>query len=260
MKFWKYSGAGNDFILFHGDGHSLPSTNLIQKLCDRKFGIGADGVLWINTKLDKHDFKMTYFNADGGEVEMCGNGARASVHWYCSSFNETEARFVTNHAETYRAKLLAPDLATVTMNTNKDANKIDISDLIKCQESFYINTGVPHCVFVLSDDQDIYSDKWMQLAPQVRRDQRFERGSNINFAKVVAPGSLVVRTFERGVEAETLACGTGAVAVARLMNQKHGWQKIKIKVGGGDLEASFEQTDCWLAGPIVQVFNGEIDV
>tara|TARA_R110000868_G_scaffold313440_1_gene574423 strand:- start:4487 stop:5269 length:783 start_codon:yes stop_codon:yes gene_type:complete len=260
MKFWKYTGAGNDFILFHGEKNVSLETAQIKKLCDRKFGIGADGVLWINCNIKDHDFKMTYFNADGGEVEMCGNGARACVHWYCSSFNKKETTFMTNHGENYQGKLSASDIATVTMNTHKDAGTIKVSDLIEAEESFYINTGVPHSVFMLADKQDINSNDWMKLAPVARADKRFSRGCNINFAKVLAPGSVIVRTYERGVEAETLACGTGAVAVARFLNSKHGWNKIKIKVAGGELEATFDETDCWLAGPIVQVFSGEVDI
>ncbi|MBH46735.1 MAG: diaminopimelate epimerase [Halobacteriovorax sp.] len=260
MKFWKYSGAGNDFILFHGAGSCTLDNKLIQKLCDRKFGVGADGVLWINTEIKDHDFKMTYFNADGGEVEMCGNGARACVHWYCSRFNKKDTAFITNHAETYQGKLLADQLASVTMNTYRDADAIKVSDLIEAKESFYVNTGVPHAVFMLDDKQDIQSNDWMKLAPVARADSRFTKGCNINFAKLMAPASVIVRTYERGVEAETLACGTGAVAVARFLNQKHGWNKIKIKVAGGDLEATFDESDCWLAGPIVQVFNGEVDI
>src|SRR5690606_3687885 len=212
------------------------------------------------SKVSTSEFKMNYLNADGGEVEMCGNGARACVHWFCTQNNIQNANFTTATGASYKGNLLGPELAEVTMNELKDENAIDVADFITVQTSYYVNTGVPHTVLLLKDDQQLESTNWMERAPGIRNDKRFASGCNVNFVKEIGLGKIAMRTFERGVEAETLACGTGAVAAARLLKKLKGWNEIEIQVPGGTLVARFRSEDCWLSGPINQVFLGNINL
>lgn len=258
MKFWKYSGAGNDFILFEAKNKSFFPAQLLSKLCDRRFGIGADGVLFIDTDHSENDFSMNYINADGGEVEMCGNGARSCVHWFASQSPKKVVEFSTQSGNRYKGRLPSDDLAEVTMNELSEACIINIKDFYDVEESAYLNTGVPHSIFLLKDEQDINSPEWMAKAPSVRNDSRFKNGCNVNFVKVLSDRVVQIRTFERGVEAETMACGTGTVAAARLLKEKYGWHKILFEALGGKLEVRFEAEDCWLAGPVKQVFTGDL--
>lgn len=259
MKFWKYSGAGNDFVLFEGALRTKINNSQIQQLCDRKFGVGADGVLFVS-KVSDEEFKMSYFNADGGEVEMCGNGARACVHWFCSENKLSEVAFTTATGAHYQGKLLSDDRAEVAMNERTGENSIDVSDFFSVASSYYINTGVPHAVFLLTPEQDLSSPAWIQQASKVRYDQRFKNGCNANFAKIIDQEKVAMRTYERGVEAETLACGTGAVAVANLLRHLKGWTQMEIQVPGGILSVRFATDGCWLSGPVSQVFTGEINL
>lgn len=259
MKFWKYSGAGNDFVLLDGQEATFPSRDIVENLCHRKFGIGADGLLFV-TKTQGNEFRMNYFNADGGEVEMCGNGARACVHWFCTQNKISSVNFVTSTGAQYRGNLLDSNRAEVTMNELKDELAIDIEDFFTVASSYYVNTGVPHAVYLLNDDQDLNSNDWIEAAPKVRYDKRFVNGCNVNFVKVIGTEQIALRTYERGVEAETLACGTGAVAAARLLKKMKNWNQIEIQVGGGVLSARFSGDDCWLSGPVLQVFSGKISL
>ena len=260
MEFWKYSGAGNDFVLFDGSkALSLAKSNL-EKLCDRRHGIGADGVLIVTPqKQPDADFVMTYFNADGGEVEMCGNGARACVHWFCTTNKKNSVKFKTASGASYQGKIIDTSRAEVTMDECSEVGTIDLSDFFPETKSFYLNTGVPHAVFLLNENQDLENEKWMQQAPSVRHDKRFTKGCNVNFVKIKSDQVVSLRTFERGVEGETLACGTGAMAVARFLQKLYSWSKIEINVAGGILEAREDENHWWLAGPIDQVFKGSID-
>ncbi len=259
MKFWKYCAAGNDFILFDQIPKGFDQVDL-SRLCDRKFGIGADGILIVNQLEGDTDFKMIYFNSDGGEVEMCGNGARSCAHWYFDKFQKKTVNFKTFSNARYQAKLIRQDYAEVTMNEFKDFNLIDVSDFYPSNQSLYMNTGVPHTIILLKQDEDIDTIHWMESAAQIRNDKRFKNGTNVNFVKILRDGAVALRTYERGVEGETLACGTGAVAVARFLKDKFSWTEIQLEVAGGVLGVRFEQSNCWLAGPVVNVFQGEIAV
>jgi len=260
MNFWKYSGAGNDFVVFDGAMREKLTPKLVNALCDRRNGIGADGLLCISEEGGEVNFKMNYFNADGCEVEMCGNGARACVHWFCVQKNLTSVTFKTANNSVYRGKLLDQNRAEVTMNECSQIGQIRINDFFDVQETLYLNTGVPHAVFLLRDDQDLEDDQWIGNAPKVRFDKRFAKGVNVNFAKKINQSSLVLRTYERGVEGETLACGTGAMALARMLHQMSGEVQFEIHVRGGILRARFDEHDWWLSGPITEVFNGRIDL
>lgn len=261
MKFWKYSGAGNDFVLFDGEQRHSLTSDLLARICDRRFGIGADGVLFVSdSSEDDVDFTMNYLNADGGEVGMCGNGARACVHWFTSEKNCLSTTFKTASGALYHGRKLDERTAEVSMNEFSEYNTIQIDDFYDNRTSIYMNTGVPHCVYFLNDHDDIKSDHWINNASKVRYDTRFKNGTNVNFVKVIKEGEVIARTYERGVEGETLACGTGAIAIARYFWREKGWQKIKLHVPGGILEARFEGELCWLAGPIIQVFSGELDL
>ncbi len=259
MKFWKYCAAGNDFILLDHRPSNLDLID-IAKLCDRRFGIGADGLLIVDQSTESLDFKMTYFNADGGEVEMCGNGARSCAHWYYLQTKKTQMEFVTNKGSIYQAKYISEGKAEVSMDELSDEEMIKTNDFYPHLESIYMNTGVPHTVVLLNKEDDLEDFRWMADAPNLRADKRFSKGCNINFIQLVNTNEINLRTFERGVEAETLACGTGAVAAARFMNKKLGLKKIKINARGGLLEVNFIDGKCWLAGPVQNTYIGDISL
>ena len=257
VAFYKYHGAGNDFIVIDNRNLVFDPKNhdLIHKLCDRRFGIGADGLMLLQNKAG-YDFEMIYFNADGKEGSMCGNGGRCIVAFahFLEITNET-SRFWATDGE-HVAKILSPEYINLKM--------IDVSDIEINDNYYFLDTGSPHYVqFVKGiEDLDVYN-----AGKDIRYNDRFsETGTNVNFVEEIN-NRLMVRTYERGVENETLACGTGitAAAIAAALNHGKSKQEYHIKALGGDLKVRFEQsgtvfTNVWLEGPAVQVFRGNIEV
>lgn len=230
IKFSKYSGNGNDFIILDRPDYSV-SSELVMKMCDRHFGVGADGVLVLTSETG-FDGRMQIFNADGGEAEMCGNGIRCLVTYID---DKAQAR-----KDSYRIKTMngAYEVArrngafAVEMSEIKDQNKYDLASFNEYKRVFYVNTGVPHLVFETPEAKriDIKS-----RAPQFRFHKMFPNGTNVSFLQVLeGHQTAYVRTYERGVEDETFSCGTGLTACGVALSRWYGWRgTITLKTLGG---------------------------
>ena len=257
IDFYKYQGTGNDFIIIDNRSKSFDTSNskLIQNLCDRKFGIGADGLIALENTPD-FDFKMLYFNADGNEGSMCGNGGRCIVDFakYLGII-QNEAYF------------LAVDGAhKAQINEGIVSLQMQNIEHIKITDNFvYLDTGSPHHIS-FQNNIDLLNVK--QKGNAIRYGAPyFETGTNVNFVEQIDNNTFKIRTYERGVEDETLSCGTGvtAVAIAGHKTGKTTATSINIQTKGGVLNVSFDETNgiyskVFLNGPAVQVFKGTITI
>ena len=257
MNFFKYQGAGNDFILIDHRMSSLNNVDnaLIEQLCHRRFGIGADGLMFL-TSHDDYDFEMHYFNADGKLGSMCGNGGRCIVAFakYLGVI-ENETNFLAVDGTHY---------ARISDDGNwVDLQMIDVESITNDGEAFVLNTGSPHYVALQNnlDSFDVFTN-----GKNIRYNSTYnEKGINVNFVEDKGD-HLFVRTYERGVEDETYACGTGVTAVAMAMakyKDQTGHIKTNIKVLGGDIKIEFDYdgikfTNVFLCGPAKLVFEGDI--
>jgi diaminopimelate epimerase len=272
FDFVKMNGAGNDFIVV--DNRSL-GVNLtreqIASLCHRHFGIGADGFLAAEPAGGNGaDFRMRYYNADGGEAEMCGNGARCFARFVqpWPRAEQDRVRFLTP------AGLIAGEYVgheiRVNLTAPTDLRLNRKADFGWGETSYhFINTGVPHVVLEVPD---VELAEVMSLGRAIRHSQLFERGTNVNFVQATDAGELLVRTYERGVEGETLACGTGVSAAALVMHRVRGLPlPLRVKVRGGDTltvsaavdgsPASGESfRDVTLTGPATETFRGRVQL
>jgi len=259
QTFYKYQGAGNDFILIDNQlqqfDHHQPE--LIARLCDRRFGIGGDGIMFLQVK-EAFDFEMVYYNADGKPSSMCGNGGRCIVAFArFLGLIEKETTFLAVDGPHYAKISESGDWVSLQM--------INVDTINRDGDAFVLNTGSPHYVALAEnlEHKNVYQDGFV-----IRNNPVYQQdGININFVEPVKDGYFV-RTFERGVEDETYACGTGVTAVALAM-AKHknqtGTVFTPIKVLGGDLSVKFNYngtvfTDIFLEGPAKQVFSGEIEI
>jgi diaminopimelate epimerase len=258
MKFYKYQGTGNDFVMIDNREMKFPKNNtkLINQLCDRKFGIGADGLLLLEND-NSADFKMVYYNADGNESTMCGNGGRCIV-----AFAKKLGIITT---ETTFTAIDGLHFATITNEDYVALQMIDVSEIQKEDSYVFLNTGSPHHVTLVSNLADV--DVKNEGAKIRYSDLYGKAGSNVNFVEQVDVNHFALRTYERGVEDETLSCGTGATAVAIAMNYlgKTSATLIDLDVEGGTLQVSFERNDAnysqvFLKGPATFVFEGTIVV
>jgi len=258
MKFYKYTGAGNDFILLDDYNNNIPelSAKQIYSMCDRHFGIGADGIM-ILKKSKALDFDMEYFNADGSGGTMCGNGGRCLVAF------AQKLGLIKNHT-----KFLASDgihEAFINQRNIVKLKMINVDEIETVGKDFYCYTGSPHYVIFVDDIETIdvlnegrkirYSDKYK------------DKGTNVNFVKIEENHAISIRTYERGVEDETLACGTGSVAAALTCAKINEFcsGEVSVHTKGGLLKVSFNKTDdyyedIWLTGPADFVFQGEINL
>jgi diaminopimelate epimerase len=259
IKFYKYQGAGNDFIMIDNRQNAVnhQDPQLIARLCDRRFGIGSDGIMFLQDK-SGYDFEMVYYNADGQPSSMCGNGGRCIVAFaQYLGIIDSETDFLAVDGP-HHAKIAASgDWVSLQM--------IDVNEISRDGEAYVLDTGSPHYIELADDlkDKDVYADGYA-----IRNNATYQaKGINVNFVEPADKGYFV-RTFERGVEAETYSCGTGVTAVALAMakhNNQTGKLNTPIKVLGGDLNIRFE-TDgthfrhIFLEGPAVKVFEGEIDI
>ena len=257
IVFNKYQGTGNDFVMIDNRQEFFPKndTKLIEKLCDRRFGIGADGLILLENDKET-DFKMVYYNSDGNESSMCGNGGRCLVA-FAKRLNviDNKTTFVATDG-LHHATILENGIVSLQM---KDVDEVKIeSDYI------FLNTGSPHHVMMV-DDLENYDVK--TNGARIRYSDLYGKaGSNVNFVSKLSENHFRLRTYERGVEDETLACGTGATAVAIAMYAIHKTNSnhLKIDVEGGKLEVSFEEKDkqysnVFLNGPATFVFEGTIE-
>lgn len=255
IKFHKYQGAGNDFILIDNRTTLFDETNnvLIEKLCDRRFGIGADGLMLLQDNKN-FDFEMKYYNADGKQGSMCGNGGRCIVAF-------ARDLGIIEHNTAFLA-VDGPHEATIQGN-QVDLGMIDVHQIQRDDQAYVLNTGSPHYV-QLVDQLDKIDMRAQGMA--IRNNETYRlHGINVNFVQPQQDGYFL-RTYERGVEDETLACGTGATAAAIAMaihTNQSGHIQIPIRVLGGQLYISFYRegqsfTNVRLIGPANLVFQGEI--
>jgi diaminopimelate epimerase len=255
VTFYKYHGAGNDFILADNRGLGFPADNIsyIEWLCDRRFGIGADGLMLLQ-ETPGYDFEMRYFNSDGREASMCGNGGRCIAAFAKRlGIIGNQARFLA--VDGPHEAILEPD-GDVNLKMS-DVRGVDVSG-----GAYFLDTGSPH--FVRFHDSleglNVYDE-----GRAIRYSDRFrEKGTNVNFVQQEGT-QLTVYTYERGVEAETLACGTGITASALCAALRTGIEKgnFSVKAKGGNLSVSFEKTgegftNIWLKGPAAFVFQGKV--
>ncbi len=261
IRFYKYSATGNDFIaLDNRDNlYDQNDSKLWQKLCSRRTGIGADGVLLLENS-NESDFKMAYINSDGSIGEMCGNGARTIVA-FARSLGVTptcENYYVFSTAcGVYSGEYLADKHYKVEMTELYDIDTIDVGDLVN-GEGLYLNTGVPHAVFRV---ENLKNYDVVNTGRTIRNDSRFERGTNVNFFEVLGVDHIALRTYERGVEDETLACGTGATAAAVTCQRLLGMGSVIIvEMPGGTLTISEINGKRFLSGAVDKVFEGTIEV
>jgi diaminopimelate epimerase len=244
LIFHKYQGTGNDFILADNrkNEYSSLNTDQIRRLCDRRFGIGADGLMLLNQK-NGYDFEMKYFNADGREGSMCGNGGRCLVKF---------AYDLGIHRDMYRF---------IAMDGDHEA-EIDTDGIV----SLKMNTGSPHYVKIVNDvmDLDVY-----KKGRDIRYSKDYEEeGINVNFVEQMAEvDHILVRTYERGVEDETYSCGTGVTAAALVcFHNENGYNDVQVKTLGGNLTVEYDRMDedrfvnIWLCGPAEKVFEGKVEI
>jgi len=252
ITFYKYQGTGNDFIMIDDRDETFPLNDVetIARWCDRKFGIGADGLILLQNH-DGLDFKMIYFNADGNPSSMCGNGGRCIVRFAqqlgivndTASFNAVDG---THHA----------NLTDLVVSLHMS----DVTTLERHKDYVFANTGSPHHVQLA---QDLDSIDVFAAGKKLRYELYGDAGANINFVEPIAQNQYKVRTYERGVEDETLSCGTGVTAVAIAMHYTgHATSnEIDLETPGGNLQVRFKisgsgYSDIWLTGPATAVFKG----
>ncbi|TRZ41101.1 diaminopimelate epimerase [Robertkochia solimangrovi] len=254
INFYKYQGTGNDFVMIDNRQSVFPKndTKLINHLCDRRFGIGADGLILLEND-PEYDFKMVYYNADGRESTMCGNGGRCLVA-FASQLGviENEATFIAVDG-LHKARITG-EVVELQM---QDVKSIDVFEKYS-----FLNTGSPHHVQLQNELKHLDVKK---EGARLRYGKYGEEGSNINFTEQIDADTFAVRTYERGVEDETYSCGTGVTAVAIAMH-RNGLAKgdhIALQTPGGNLSVSFETSNghynnVWLKGPAKLVYSGTI--
>jgi len=275
IEFYKLQASGNDFILFdNSKGKSKANSAFYKKFakkhCSRKLGIGADGVLVIESS-KKADFKMRIFNVDGSEAEMCGNGARCVGLWAFLAKGKKNVKFDTKaglieakvkgkgNSSVVKIKISAPSGLKIDLPLKVSRRKIKVN---------FVNTGVPHVVIFVQGLEKIDVDK---IGREVRFHKQFKpAGTNVNFVEIKGKNSLAVRTYERGVEAETLACGTGSLASAIIsyfkLNPRVKQKKaisLSVSTKSKDiLKVTFDLlnkvSNVWLEGEAYLVYKGEI--
>jgi diaminopimelate epimerase len=268
LAFTKMNGAGNDFVMIDNRDRSITlSRDQIARLCDRHRGVGADGLLAAEPAENGADFRFRYYNSDGGEAEMCGNGARC--------FGRFTARLLATPKDTITFETIAGTLSARLVGSQVEVAMSDPIDLALntgvtveglSAPIHSINTGVPHAVTFVDD---LAAVPVLELGRALRRHKFFQpAGTNVNFVRKLGPAHIAVRTYERGVEHETLACGTGMVASAIVFHLLHkAPSPVKVDVQGGDtLRIGFEGDaktgfrKVTLTGPADFVFDGEIEL
>ena len=257
VPFVKYSGNGNDFLIIEDNSFvNLASQNVVR-ICDRHFGVGADGVLLLGSATDV-DGTMKIFNSDGGEAEMCGNGLRCLATFIDDRAEAKKTSyFIRTMNNTYEVVKRNGTFA-ILMSEIKDVNSADLSSFNEFEKKFFVNTGVPHLVFLSHDAKaiDIKS-----TAPKYRHHPVFPRGTNVSFVSLLPDSqSAYVRTYERGVEDETFSCGTGLTATGLALSNWFGWKgDIHLFTLGGKQNVNVDKS-IYYSGEVTRCFSGEIDL
>lgn len=255
-EFYKYQGTGNDFIILDNRQKTIVFTEAqVNFLCDRKFGIGADGLMLLQEK-DGYDFEMVYYNSDGKLGSMCGNGSRCLTQFaFDRGIKKNHYKFLATDGE-HEAEFDDNNWVRVKM--------IDVNEVENMNEDLFLDTGSPHYIKMIEsiENIDVYNE-----GKKIRYNDFFKLiGTNVNFVEKKESNSIKVRTYERGVENETLSCGTGVTASALVNFYTNGFNKIFVETLGGKLAVEFVKTDnnsynnVWLCGPATFVFKGEINI
>ena len=259
MPFSKYQGTGNDFILV--DNRSGAFSNLSQKeierICQRRFNVGADGLMLLN-QLEGYDFEMKYFNADGNPGSMCGNGGRCIVRFaYDLGIHKNAYHFMASDGEHEAEMEAGSDIINLKMK--------DVSGVQEIDGVFILDTGSPHYVKFVEDvmDHDVLKE-----GTAIRYSEPFAKeGINVNFVEEKSGDEILVRTYERGVEDETFSCGTGVTASAIVCYHNNaGYNDVTVTTKGGKLVVRYDRhidntyTNIWLCGPAAKAFDGIVDV
>lgn len=259
IPFFKYQATGNDFVILDNRQSQFSdlSTEQIHFLCDRRFGVGGDGLMLLNLR-DGFDFEMKYFNADGREGSMCGNGGRCLVKFaYHLGIHKTTYLFAAIDGN-HEAEI---DLDGTVSLKMKDVNEIRYVN----GGDFVLDTGSPHYIKMVSrlDQLDVFS-----LGKMIRNNSKYSKeGINVNFVENINEDEISVRTYERGVEDETLSCGTGVTAAAlACYHNENGFNDVIVHTRGGKLNVEYDRlgdnayTNIWLSGSAEKVFEGEIEL
>jgi len=253
IRFHKYQGTGNDFILIDDRGLQFPDDlTVIETLCHRRFGIGADGLILIRNHPD-HDFEMVYYNSDGTQ-SMCGNGSRCAVH-FAKSLGMTTDRTTFMSTDGPHEATIKGDIVSVQL--------YDVNGVEELTDGVFINTGSPHHIAFL---EDVKNFPVVPEGKAIRYSEAYApKGTNVNFVELEDGNAIFVRTYERGVEDETLSCGTGVTACSLAASLKGYKSPVIVHTLGGTLEVSFAVkedgfSDIFLKGPATPVYSGLIDV
>jgi diaminopimelate epimerase len=257
IHFYKYQGTGNDFIIIDNRAWTLTALTVekVKFLCDRRFGIGADGLMLLNPKTG-FDFEMKYYNADGRESSMCGNGGRCMVRFAHSLGMHRDKYHFLAVDGVHEAEI---DGSVVSLKMN------DVNWITEHGNDYVLDTGSPHYVKLVSDvmDYDV-----VNKGMEIRYNSEFSKeGINVNFVEQRKHDEILVRTYERGVEDETLSCGTGVTASALVYHHNEaGYNDVTVLTKGGRLTVRYNRigdgrfTDIWLCGPAEMVFEGEVEI
>ncbi len=254
VAFYKFQGTGNDFVMIDNRPLTVELTpENIRFLTDRKFGIGADGVILLTNK-EGFDFEMTYFNPDGSKT-FCGNGGRCAVMFASTIGIKKDKYFFTAADGSHEANITDEDWVNLKMK--------DVNGMKKMYDDWLINTGVPHYVKFVENVKDVDVEgkgKKIRYSPEF-----ITEGVNVNFVQKLDDSEIFVRTYERGVEGETLSCGTGVTAAAlAAAHNDRGFNRVDVETLGGNLAVEYDRIDddvlnnIWLCGPATNVFHGVV--
>jgi diaminopimelate epimerase len=254
VKFVKAHGAGNDFVLIDDREFFFPAENhsLIEKLCDRKFGIGADGLILLQSS-SKADYKMRYFNSDGNEASLCGNGLRCFAAFAFHLGDGRETLLIETKNVLIKTKKMGDRIATYFAEPKLLKGPFGLQTSKGIRDVYFVDCGLPNAVFLNNDDEEEFET----FAREVRNHPAFSPdGVNVTIVRHQNKNEICIRTYERGVEKETLACGTAALSVAKIFSAIQGYEKVTIYPTSLDpLEID---TRIWeLTGPAQLVFEGE---
>ncbi|MBI3883588.1 MAG: diaminopimelate epimerase [Sphingobacteriales bacterium] len=256
LEFYKYQGTGNDFVIIDNRNNQVPAltSKQVNHICDRKYGIGADGLMLLGKK-EGYDFEMIYYNADGNQSSMCGNGGRCLVKF--------AHKMGIHKGAYYFIAIDGPHDAEIDSEGKVRLKMQNVNNVAYYGSHAILNTGSPHFIKFTTHIKDISVS---EIGKEIRYSKEFEEeGINVNFVEAIDDDTIYVRTYERGVEDETLSCGTGVTAASLVSaHNDNGFNRVEVKTPGGKLSVEFDKIDeehfenIWLCGPAEFVFKGEI--